>query len=286
MIHSIIGTGAFASVYAACMKDTQTKFAVKKFADDYTEEIILNEIRLMKIVDYHPNIIRFCGVTKFEEEKNYSLILEYANGGTLGKYLRDNAKTFKCKWKSQLKFAHDIASAVSCLHDNKIIHRDLHPDNILIHQGIIKLADFGCSHLQGSDFYIKGSRGVIPYMDPKFFENHSYDLTEKSDIYSLGVLYWELTSCSSPFNFETTGDNSIQVEILKGVREKLISTTNGKFVNLYQKCWQHEPDERPDIYQVISELNSITDSNSEESVITKETDNDENEDHFFDCDIT
>ncbi|CAG8697191.1 8056_t:CDS:2 [Funneliformis caledonium] len=133
-------------------------------------------------------------------QKIYSLILEYANGGTLGKYLRDNVKTFKCKWESQLKFAHDIASAVSCLHDNKIIHRDL-------------------------------------------------------------------------------------VKILEGERVKPISTTNGKFVNLYQRCWKHEPDERPDIYQVISELNSVTDSNSEESVRTEETENDEREDHFFDCDI-
>ncbi|CAG8758651.1 13492_t:CDS:2, partial [Funneliformis caledonium] len=233
--------------YAVCLKDTPTKFAVKKFTNDYPEEIIINEIRLMKIVDYHPNIIGFCGVTKFEEEKNYSLILEYANGGTLGKYLRENVKTFKSEWERQLKFARDIAR---------------------------------------SNFYTKGSRGVIPYMDPKFFENHSYDLTEKSDIYSFGVLCWELTSCSSPFNFETTVDTAIQVKILEGVREKPISTTNGKFVYLYQKCWQHEPDERPNIYQVISELNSVTDSNSEESVRTEETENDEKADHFFDCDIT
>ncbi|CAI2170435.1 19994_t:CDS:10 [Funneliformis geosporum] len=264
-LHSVIGSGAFSSVYAACLKDTPSKFAIKKFAEGYKEEIILNEIRLMKLVDYHPNIIRFCGVTKFEDEKNYSLILEYANGGTLGKYLQDNAQTFKCKCESQLIFAHDIASAILCLHDNNIIHRDLHPDNILIHQGTIKLAGFGCSRLQGSNLYTKVSRGVIPYMDPKFLENHSYDLTKKSDIYSLGVLFWELTSCSSPFNFEKTGDTSIQFEILKGVREIPIPTTNGRFVKLYQKCWQPEPNERPEINQVISELNNINHFYSKES---------------------
>ncbi|CAI2170431.1 19992_t:CDS:2 [Funneliformis geosporum] len=262
-MHSVIGYGAFSSVYAACLKHTQSKVAIKKFDEGSTEGIILNEIRLMKLIDYHPNIIGFCGVTKFEDEKNYSLVLEYANGGTLRKYLRDNAKTFKCKWESQLKFAHDIASAISCLHDNKIIHRDL----------TIKLADFGYSVLRGSDFYTKSSRGVIPYMDPKFLENHSYDLTEKSDIYSLGVLFWELTSCSSPFNFETTDGISIQLKILERIREKPILTTNDRFVKLYQKCWQHEPNERPEINQVISELNSIT--HSEESVRIEEPGNDE-----------
>ncbi|CAI2166137.1 7078_t:CDS:2 [Funneliformis geosporum] len=110
-------------------------------------------------------------------------------------------------------------------------------------------------------------------MDPKFLENQSYDLTEKSDIYSLGVLFWELTSCSSPFNFEKTGDTSIQIEILKGVRELPIPTTNREFVRLYQKCWHNKPDERPDIKQVISVLSNI--NNSEESVRIEELENEE-----------
>ena len=57
------------------------------------------------------------------DEINHSLVLEYADGGTLREYLRNDAITFK--WESQLKFARDIASAISCLHKNGIIHRDL-----------------------------------------------------------------------------------------------------------------------------------------------------------------
>ena len=57
------------------------------------------------------------------DEINYSLVLEYADGGTLGKYLTDNAGTFKRE--SQLKFAKELASAILCLHDHDIIHRDL-----------------------------------------------------------------------------------------------------------------------------------------------------------------
>ncbi|CAI2169186.1 9189_t:CDS:2 [Funneliformis geosporum] len=109
-LHSVIGSGAFSSVYAACLKDTPSKFAIKKFAEGYKEEIILNEV------------------------------------------------------------------------------------------------------------------------------------------------------C----------DTSIQFEILKGVREIPIPTTNGRFVKLYQKCWQPEPNERPEINQVISELNNINHFYSKESKLESE----------------
>ena len=152
------------------------------------------------------------------------------------------------------------------------------------------MTDFGCSYLQGSDCYTK-IHGVIPYMDPNIFKNqefesHTYDLVEKSDIYSLGVLLWELTSCSSPFNFENLDEfekQRISLYILEGRREIPVPGTNRKFVELYQSeykikstiyiyycngwpwltistligCWQLELDRRPDIHQVISELNDI-----------------------------
>ncbi|CAB4390535.1 unnamed protein product [Rhizophagus irregularis] len=189
-------------------------------------EEIINEINLMMIAS-HPNIIRFYGVTKLKDETdriNYSL-----------------------PEKLQVQFY------------GYIIHGDLHPKNVLIHQNTIKLSDFGCSRQQGKDSYtLTKSRGVIPYVDPKILDVKGYDLNEKSDIYSLGVIFWELTSCSSPFNYETRNDNTpIILRILSGEREKPIPNTNDKFVALYEKCWRQEPDERPDIHKVNSELDKI-----------------------------
>ncbi|CAI2176284.1 10965_t:CDS:2 [Funneliformis geosporum] len=258
---SVIGFGGSALVYTAYWKTTQIKLAIKQFAEGSTKEMILNEVYLMGIMrktgDFHPNIIRFHGIMNLNDETNYELILEYADGGTLGKYLKDNAISFD--WESQLKFAKEIA---------------------------IKLSDFGCSCLQGSvTKAARGVIGVIPYMDPKIFENPLYDFTKKSDIYSLGVLFWELTSRSSPFNFETTDDTSIQIEILKGLRENHISTTNDVFVKIYQKCWEHEPDDRPDIDLIVSELNNIGHFNHkelEESEINEEL---ELYDDFSGCDV-
>ncbi|PKY17302.1 kinase-like protein [Rhizophagus irregularis] len=239
---NIIGSGG--SVYIAKWKNTLTKCAIKKFVDD-------KEICLTYMANSHDNIIQFRGVMKLEDEKKYSLVLEYANGGTLREHLRNKTITFK--WEDQLRFAKELASAALWLHDYKeIIHGDLHPDNILVHRDTIKLADFGRSFEKGKDCTTTKIWGVIPYVDSKMLEmliqNAPCVLTEKSDIYSLGVIFWELTSRKSPFSFNNQKcDYSLINIISKGAREEPVKDTNNKFVVLYEKCWQHEPNNRPDI---------------------------------------
>ncbi|PKB97546.1 kinase-like protein [Rhizophagus irregularis] len=273
-----VGSGHFASVHSVKWRRTTTKYALKIFRKSYMSDII-NEIYLMKTVDCHPNIIRIYGVTKLEGETNYSLLLEYADRGTLGKYLKDNATTFK----DQMKFANEMTSAILCLHENEIIHGDLHPGNILIHQHTIKIADFGRSRKHGSAINKKEKAyGVVPYMDPKILEkilkDHSCDLTKKSDIYSLAVIFWQLTSCRPPFESET--DDGLNIRIINGEREIPMPNTDSGYVKLYQRCWKFEPDDRPDIFEIVSILNNIISEknnatiSSEASEITKELEND------------
>ncbi|UZN99094.1 uncharacterized protein OCT59_000375 [Rhizophagus irregularis] len=190
----------------------------------------------------------------FLDEKKYLLILEYADGGTLGKYLRNNT----IEWKNQLRFAKEIASAICWLHDTKkIVHGDFHPNNILVHKDAVKLADFGRSScLKGSGYYNIQVWGVVPYVDPKMLNQKIlHKINEKSDIYSLGVIFWELTSRSSPFD-GLEGDH-ITYKILSGVREEPVLNTNVKFIRLYQKCWEQELDERPNIFEINETLSII-----------------------------
>ncbi|CAB5179800.1 unnamed protein product [Rhizophagus irregularis] len=174
---SEISSGGFASVYAADWKNA-TIFAIKKFRNSCSMEEIINEVFLTEKVDFHPNIIKFCGVTKFKE------------------------------------FAKEIASAISWLHDDKgIIHGDLHP----------------------------------------------------------AVLFWQLTSCKPPFDSET--EIGLKIRIINGQREIPIPNTNGEYVKLYQKCWELEPDDRPDISEIVTILKNNTIANFEENEITKESEN-------------
>ncbi|RGB28661.1 kinase-like domain-containing protein [Rhizophagus diaphanus] len=291
-ILSEIGTGGSAAVYAANWKNTTSKFAIKKITKLSAGKEIINEINLMKRVDFHPNIIKFVGI--INDEINYLLVLEYADGGTLGEYLN---KAITLKPEIQLKFAKEIASAILCLHDNDIIHRDIHPNNILVHGHAIKLADFGRSCIQGSDVDTEVF-GVLPYMDPKRLDKKIPYLTRKSDIYSMGVIFWQLTSCSSPFNFEISTKSevhaSISLKILNGVREEPIPSTSVKFIELYQQCWRYEPDERPDVNQVISKLNEIGSENNfnskknenKEIKITEKLKSEEIKGHFSDCHLS
>ncbi|PKC10295.1 kinase-like protein [Rhizophagus irregularis] len=256
VIKKDIGFGGFASVFVAKWKNTPTKYAIKKFVDN-------KEVYLTKTVNPHANIIQFYGVTKKKDEEKYSLVLEYAEGGTLRDCLRNNT----IEWNNQLRFAREIASAILWLHvDKGIVHGDLHPNNILVHKDTIKLADFGRSSETGKGCDNTEVWGVMPYVDPTMLDQTvPYKLNEKSDIYCLGFLFWELTSRTSPF--DGLGDYDITLKILSGVREEPVPNTNVKFIELYQKCWKQEPDERSNISEVNETLSSIDSENNNVSTV-------------------
>ncbi|CAG8647959.1 4717_t:CDS:2, partial [Ambispora gerdemannii] len=96
--------------------------------------------------------------------------------------------------------------------------------------------------------------GVIPYTEPKTFANGKYIKDKRSDIYSLGVLFWEISSCCVPFEGI---DHIIKIEKIKGgLREKPISDTPLEYTRLYEDCWKPEPEDRPLIENVCERLKS------------------------------
>ncbi|GBC45074.2 kinase-like domain-containing protein [Rhizophagus irregularis DAOM 181602=DAOM 197198] len=127
-----IGFGGFGKVSRANWKNSHKRYAIKSFfnINDATVKAIIREIQLQREVDFHDNVIRFYGVTISREtqKKVYSLVIEYAENGTLRKYLKENFENLT--WEDKLDLAFQLAYAVLCLHDEGIMHRDLHSNNV------------------------------------------------------------------------------------------------------------------------------------------------------------
>ncbi|RIB17425.1 kinase-like domain-containing protein [Gigaspora rosea] len=205
---------------------------------------------------YHPNINQFHGVAKDDESCQYYLILQYANNGNLRDYLKQNFETLT--WNNKLLMAIEIAKGVIHLHENqeKIIHRDLHSKNILVNDGTMMIADFGISkEWKNQMMTTRGETGpgVPAYMDPKYLADHKYFRNEKSDVYSYGVLLWEISSGRQPFE-SCTGRDEVIYKIFRGMRETPVEGTPKEYVDLYTRCWDEEPDNRPNIQEAFEIL--------------------------------
>ncbi|UZO08517.1 uncharacterized protein OCT59_028771 [Rhizophagus irregularis] len=249
-----LGSGACGSVSRANWKNSL--FALKSFSNDYeTLKVVVNEIKLQKKVHFHENILQLCGITKIGTEKKYSLVLEYADSGTLRAYL--NKQFNELDWNDKYLLSFQLSSAVAFLHDNDIIHRDLHADNVLVHQKKIKLADFGLSEkIANASSNTSKIFGVIPFIDPKKLNDHRYELNKKSDVYSYGVIMWQVSSGIQPF-YNHKYDGNLSLSIVNGKREKIINNTPLEYGNLYTECWEDEPNKRPDMQKVVLVLKSI-----------------------------
>ncbi|GBC01330.1 hypothetical protein RclHR1_04140015, partial [Rhizophagus clarus] len=225
----VIGYGAFGRVYQATWKSSNTIIALKSFENNESimKEIINEKKKVSIKISSEDNI-----------DSIYLLVLECADSGTLSNYLKDNCN--KLDWNTKLKFATQLVDAVSCIHHNDIIHCDLHSDNILIHQNTIKLADFGLSRRLAEVSTQNDILGIVPYIDPQHFQesnndSYHYKPNKKSDVYSIGVLLWEISSEQKPFK---SYDKFCQkprliLDILNGKRESPIPNTPIDYINIY-----------------------------------------------------
>ncbi|EXX61131.1 Tpk2p [Rhizophagus irregularis DAOM 197198w] len=172
-------------------RNGQLKFVALKSLNnskDINSKFINEAMLHYKIVD-SDKIIKFYGITQEPETKNYVMVLDYAQYGSLRNYLDENYK--ELSWNYKFSYLKYLASGLEHIHKNELIHRDLHPGNLLV-SNYAKIADMGLCKPVNSENTKNGIYGVLPYIAPEILQNKDY--TKAADIYSFGIIIYELMS--------------------------------------------------------------------------------------------
>ncbi|CAI2178457.1 6468_t:CDS:2, partial [Funneliformis geosporum] len=132
------------------------------------------------------------------------------------------------------------------IHDQEFIHRDLHSGNILYSnpysKHLVVISDLGISKSSTESTDNENNYGIIPFMAPEIFLGQIY--TTKTDIYSFGMIMWELMTGRKPF-WDQDQDNHLIIKIVDGYRPPIVTNAPEGFTELMQKCWHINPNERP-----------------------------------------
>ncbi|QEY34038.1 Stk1 family PASTA domain-containing Ser/Thr kinase [Caproiciproducens galactitolivorans] len=210
-IHELIGSGGMALVYRAYDEIDDRTVAIKILKDEFlgNDEFIRrfkNESKAIAVLS-HPNIVKVFDVS-FGDRIQY-IVEEYIDGITLKEYL-DQQK--EIKWKEAIHFTIQILRALQHAHEKGIVHRDIKPQNIMLLQdGTIKVTDFGIARFSRSETRTMTDKaiGSVHYIAP---EQARGDLTdEKADIYSVGVMLYEMITGQLPFE----ADSAVSVAIMQ-----------------------------------------------------------------------
>ena len=203
-VENVLGHGGMSDVFGAYDTILNQKVAIKIIKEECLnkpESIIRfeNEARFSSALN-HPNIVK---IFNYSEYKNLPFIVnEYIKGRTLKEYL-DVKKSFSVKETCHIML--ELCDALMYIHNKGIIHRDIKPQNIFYDSnGEVKLADFGISFLLNSNLNVNENKrvmGTAEYMAPEIIRGKSP--SSQSDVYALGVTFYELITGCVPFDGET-----------------------------------------------------------------------------------
>ncbi|XP_058091658.1 serine/threonine/tyrosine-protein kinase HT1-like [Magnolia sinica] len=218
------------------------------------ERQFISEVALLFHLQ-HPNIITFVAACK--KPPVFCIITEYMSGGSLRQYLHHlEPHSLPLEWV--LKFALDIAHGMQYLHSQGILHRDLKSENLLLGEDMhVKVADFGISCLESQCGSGKGFTSTYRWMAPEMIKEKQH--TRKVDVYSFGIVLWELLTALTPFHDMTPEQAAFAVS-QKNARPPFPAACPVAFTNLISQCWSTNPDKRPHFDEIVSVLESYAES--------------------------
>lgn len=238
-----IGTGGMSDVYKAKCHKLNRFVAVKVLKQEFSEnENFVSKFRVEAQAAAgleHPNIVNIYDVG--EENGIYYIVMELVDGITLKQYIEKKARL---SVKEAISIAIQVSMGIQAAHINKIIHRDIKPQNIIISTtGKVKVTDFGIAKAATSNTITSNVMGSVHYTSPEQARGGYSD--EKSDIYSLGITLFEMLTGRVPFNGETTVAIAIKhiQEEMPSPREFVLEIPISVEQIIF-KCTQKSPDRR------------------------------------------
>lgn len=243
-----VGIGFFGEVFRGIWNGTEV--AIKVFLEqDLTAENMedfCNEISILSRLR-HPNVILFLGACT--RPPRLSMVTEYMEMGSLYYLIHLSGQKKKLTWRRRLKMLRDICRGLMCIHRMKIAHRDIKSANCLVNRHwTVKICDFGLSRMMTeSPMKDTSSAGTPEWMAPELIRNEPF--TEKCDIFSLGVIMWELCTLSRPWE-GLPPDRVVYSVANEGSR---LDIPEGPLGRLIADCWA-EPQERPSCEVILTRL--------------------------------
>ena len=248
----LLGEGSFGKAFL-CSKDSpETLCVIKQIVIEEMSESekkdVFNEANILAKLD-HQNIIKFYEVFDSKKPKHtLNIVTEYADGGDLSEKIKSQGKT-PFKETEILDYFTQICLALKHIHDKKIIHRDLKSGNVfLMKSGLVKLGDFGIAKgFEKTMDKAKTMVGTPYYLSPEIVEGKPYD--NKSDIWSLGVLLYEMMTFKMPFNANSLP--MLSAKIIRGNYTPPPSVYTKDLREIVSKCLTVNPKGRPSISEIL-----------------------------------
>ena len=246
-----IGNGSFGVVFQVKRKLDGKIYALKrvnlKNLNPKERMNSLNEVRFLSSIS-HQNIISY--KESFYEEKtgNLNLVLEYANDGDLhSKIFQQKNKKIYFKEKQIWSYFIQLVKGLKVLHDNNLMHRDLKTANILLMKnGICKLSDLNVAKIYNGDL-LNSKMGTPCYAAPEIWNHKPY--TFKSDIWSLGIILYELCTFNLPFYGSDYKDT--YKKLMKGYYSSIPNHFSHELNIIINMCLQFNPYNRPSCIQIL-----------------------------------